>query len=67
MSDVKITIYDDGPIEVEGPVTVVDENGGEVKFEMGDSIFFCRCGNSADKPFCDGSHHDCKFAHKLTS
>lgn len=63
---VKITVYDDGPIEVEGSVTIVDENGNPISGDTGDSVFFCRCGASKDKPFCDGSHHDCSFKHKLT-
>jgi len=66
MAEVKITIFDNGPIEVAGPITLVDENGKEIAFEEGDSVFFCRCGQSSDKPFCDGTHDKCGFAHKLT-
>jgi CDGSH-type Zn-finger protein len=64
---VKITIYDDGPIEIEGAVSVVDENGKAIEVDISDSIFLCRCGASGDKPFCDGSHHDCSFKHKISA
>ncbi|GDX40107.1 hypothetical protein LBMAG21_03990 [Armatimonadota bacterium] len=70
MSDtaqVKVTVYDDGPIEIEGAVTLVDENGNVLPSDTGESIFLCRCGASVDKPFCDGSHHDCSFKSKLTA
>lgn len=66
MSDVTITIFDNGPIEVSGPVTVLDENGETISFEPGESIFLCRCGQSSDKPFCDETHDKCGFASKLT-
>ena len=33
----------------------VDENGQEHMLE-GKVIALCRCGRSANKPFCDGSH-----------
>jgi CDGSH-type Zn-finger protein len=25
------------------------------------AIFLCRCGQSAEKPFCDGAHKECGF------
>lgn len=53
-SPVTITTLGHGPLEVSGPVTVRTASG-EVVFE-GERTFLCRCGHSAKKPFCDGSH-----------
>lgn len=55
MSDrVTITPLKDGPDQVTGPVTILDEEGNILKET--ESAFLCRCGHSANKPFCDGSH-----------
>jgi CDGSH-type Zn-finger protein len=27
----------------------------------GDTIFLCRCGSSANKPYCDGTHKKITF------
>lgn len=43
-----------GPVAVRGPVELVDAEGG--MFAVGSRIALCRCGGSANKPFCDGSH-----------
>lgn len=70
MSDnapVTVTIFDDGPIKIDGNVTLLDENGNAIPNDTGDSIFLCRCGASAEKPFCDGSHHDCSFKSKVSA
>lgn len=32
-----------------------------VEVEAGRSYFWCRCGRSANQPFCDGSHKDTGF------
>lgn len=44
-----------GPLLIPGPMAFVDENGQEHMLE-GKVIALCRCGRSANKPFCDGSH-----------
>jgi CDGSH-type Zn-finger protein len=45
----------DGPYEVSGPLQVHDRDGAPVD-PPGETIYLCRCGRSANKPFCDGSH-----------
>ncbi len=48
----------DGPLCVTGRIRV--EVGGEVLAET-DDVALCRCGHSANKPFCDGSHERAGF------
>lgn len=60
MADVKITCMQNGPLEVKGGLTVVDHEGREIALEDGDQ-YLCRCGQSANKPFCDGSHKRASF------
>ena len=55
MSDIKITIYENGPCVIPGNATYMDADGNEVTTK-GKSIALCRCGLSANKPFCDGAH-----------
>ena len=55
MPDVDIKIMKSGPYLVTGPVTLQDPAGGEYTLEK-DTIALCRCGQSANKPFCDGAH-----------
>jgi hypothetical protein len=49
----------DGPLLVSGGVRVVDADGS-VLFE-GEKAALCRCGGSANKPFCDGTHKKIGF------
>ena len=62
MSDLRIRCRENGPLVVEGPVTIVDHQGNAFKI-TGDkpAVALCRCGQSANKPFCDGSHRQCGF------
>lgn len=48
-----VTVYPDGPLIVRG--AVINGVDGEV-FETGRVVALCRCGRSALKPLCDGSH-----------
>ncbi len=43
-----------GPLLVSGGVRILDAEGG-VLYE-GEKAALCRCGGSANKPFCDGTH-----------
>jgi CDGSH-type Zn-finger protein/ferredoxin/uncharacterized Fe-S cluster protein YjdI len=44
-----------GPCVVEGSFTLVS-NDGLTRAACGPRVAFCRCGQSRNKPFCDGSH-----------
>lgn len=50
---VVVTPRADGPVLVEGPVRLVAPDGS---VSSSDRLFLCRCGHSAVKPLCDGSH-----------
>jgi CDGSH-type Zn-finger protein len=57
---VVIKVTENGPLRVKGPITLVDADGNP--FEVTRKTFFlCRCGASANKPFCDGSHSRIAF------
>jgi CDGSH-type Zn-finger protein len=48
-----------GPVWVRGGVPVIGADG--TPYEVRNRVTLCRCGNSANKPFCDGSHNDAGF------
>jgi uncharacterized Fe-S cluster protein YjdI/CDGSH-type Zn-finger protein len=48
-----VTPRANGPLVVEGPVTLVAPDGTT---EVADRLFLCRCGGSSTKPRCDGTH-----------
>lgn len=48
-----------GPIWLKGGIDLKSENG--TKYEKRNRITLCRCGNSKNKPFCDGKHLDSGF------
>lgn len=48
-----------GPLLVYGNVTVKDKQGTLTK--KNNVTAFCRCGSSANKPYCDGNHRKTNF------
>jgi CDGSH-type Zn-finger protein len=50
-----ITTRLNGPYLVKGPIRLLDAEGQEFTLTS-DTIALCRCGQSANKPFCDGTH-----------
>jgi CDGSH-type Zn-finger protein len=60
MGATRIRPLKDGPVEVSGELSLVGAQGSESP--VGESpVYLCRCGHSADKPFCDGSHKKAGF------
>ena len=55
MSAVRLTRHPDGPLEVTGPVELAGHDGEPIE-SPAPTAYLCRCGRSANKPFCDGSH-----------
>jgi CDGSH-type Zn-finger protein len=51
----KITALDNGPYLVKGAILLLDAEGNEFQAERA-TVALCRCGESAKKPFCDGTH-----------
>ena len=62
MTTVTITPKSNGPLIVEGPVRIVTPDGRELTppprkdGKPTEVVVLCRCGGSATKPFCDGTH-----------
>lgn len=48
-----------GPLMVHGNLTVKGKDGTTTK--KNNVTAFCRCGNSENKPYCDGSHKKVGF------
>jgi CDGSH-type Zn-finger protein len=58
----RIRCRQNGPLVIEGPVSVVDHLGNTFSLPPGKpAVALCRCGQSNTKPFCDGSHKNCGF------
>jgi len=59
MAQVKIQALANGPLQITGDVEVLDSQGEVMK--TGATMFLCRCGQSARKPFCDSTHRKSGF------
>jgi CDGSH-type Zn-finger protein len=57
----------DGSLRVEGDFEVVDQNGTPFGLAGRTRVSLCRCGNSSNKPFCDGTHKGCGFESRLVA
>jgi uncharacterized Fe-S cluster protein YjdI len=53
-AEVTIEPRPNGPLFVRGRVRIVGADGEVVREDT--RVALCRCGGSANKPFCDGSH-----------
>ncbi len=57
-----ISPVEDGPLWVTGGATILRSDG--VPLETRNRVTLCRCGKSANKPLCDGTHSKIGFVAK---
>lgn len=63
----KITVNSNGSLKIEGDdFEIVDKEGKLYGLQGRTVVSLCRCGRSANKPFCDGSHKG-HFEHEATA
>jgi CDGSH-type Zn-finger protein len=57
----KIVVMQNGSLRVEGDFEIVDQEGRPFGLSGRQRVSLCRCGQSKNKPFCDGTHKTCGF------
>ena len=55
-----VVVNENGPLEVYGEIEIIDADGQTVR--RAQHLYLYRCGNSKNKPYCDGSHRRVKFS-----
>ena len=56
---VRVTSQKDGPLAVEGSLEIVSGTGRTLN--RTEKTWLCRCGQSSNKPYCDGTHRKVGF------
>ncbi len=51
---VNIRPIHNGPLRIDGPIELMSETGRTV--DRAQQLWLCRCGQSQNKPYCDGTH-----------
>ena len=54
----QVVLAENGPLLLRGPVTITAVDGATSTTEK---CALCRCGQSSNKPFCDGTHKEVGF------
>jgi len=57
-----IRVGRNGPLWIRGAIVLADSDGREIVRET--RVALCRCGQSANKPYCDGSHVASSFRER---
>ncbi len=63
----KVSVLNNGPIRIEGDFEILDPTGAAFGLAGRTVISLCRCGQSANKPFCDGAHARSGFNDAVTA
>ena len=65
MPPAKITPLSNGPLRIEGDFEILDPQGKAFGLAGRTALSLCRCGHSANKPFCDGTHNKIGFQSEV--
>jgi CDGSH-type Zn-finger protein len=67
MSEVTIVVANNGPYRIATAADIVlkDADGNVFDLSGRPSVSLCRCGQSSNKPFCDGTHNRCGFQSEI--
>ena len=57
--ETKVEVLKDGPLLVHGSLSITKPDGNKENKQR--TTAFCRCGASANKPYCDGEHIKADF------
>ncbi len=57
-SNTEIVVLKNGPLMLKGSLSIKYKDGKE---ETQKEVYLCRCGQSENKPYCDGAHKKCGF------
>ncbi|MBI3193018.1 MAG: CDGSH iron-sulfur domain-containing protein [Ignavibacteriae bacterium] len=61
----KITVKTNGSIRIEGEFELLDGEGNKFDLAGRTTISLCRCGQSKNSPFCDGTHKLIEFHSEI--
>jgi CDGSH-type Zn-finger protein len=65
MSTTAVVCAKNGPLRISGDFAIQDAQGNAFDLSGRQSISLCRCGASANKPFCDGAHNRSGFQSEV--
>jgi len=65
MAECTITCRKNGPYLVEGDFVLKDAAGNVFDLSGRKTISLCRCGQTQNSPFCDGTHKGCAFTSEV--
>ena len=67
MASTKVTVFNNGSIRIEGDFEIVDQAGNIFGLGGRTAVSLCRCGHSANSPFCDGTHKRINFISPIAA
>ncbi|MFN8007084.1 MAG: CDGSH iron-sulfur domain-containing protein [Terriglobia bacterium] len=65
MPETKIIVNNNGSLKIEGDFLLCDSEGYAFDLSGRKTISLCRCGQSQNKPFCDGTHRRVEFKSEI--
>ena len=62
MSDTNVQVMPNGPLRITGgAIKITDASGAAFDLAGRTTVSLCRCGQSKNRPFCDGNHNMAGF------